>query len=234
MYSVEAYKLNSSSTAILSPLELKRDWQNETGYEHVYKCFPLTLANTMGWGISYPEDLSFMWDGRYTGSSDTVKILKGHNWLTTTRGYATVNFRTGIKFKTDPDVSMLGYPVPNQFIDGFQSFTSLISTSFFMGEWQVAGRITTPNKIITIKAGTPISAVMPISLTHLNNSEIIEKPIQQLDKKEIISNEYASLVGMTNVKGGVLNFYRNATDMYGNKIGEHEIKALKLHYRKGK
>ena len=49
-----------------------------------------------------------------------------------------------------------------------------------------------------------------------------------------MSNEYAALVGMTNVKGGVLNFYRNATDMHGNKIGEHEIKALKLHYRKGK
>jgi hypothetical protein len=75
---------------------------------------------------------------------------------------------------------------------------------------------------------------MPISLTHLNNSEIIEKPIENLKTKEIMSNEYAALVGMTNVKGGVLNFYRNATDMHGNKIGEHELKALKLHYRKGK
>ena len=234
MYSVEVYKLHSNSTAILSPLGLRRDWQDKTNYEHVYKCFPLTLANTMGWGICYPEDLSFIWNGKYKASSDNVKILKGQNWLTTTRGFATVNFRTGFKFKTDPDVSMLGYPVPNQFIDGFQTFTSLISTSFFMGEWQVAGMITTPNKIITIKAGTPIAAVMPISLTNLNNSEIIEKPLENLNSKEVMSNEYAITVGNTNVKGGVTNFYRNATDMHGNKIGDHELKALKLHYKKGK
>jgi hypothetical protein len=75
---------------------------------------------------------------------------------------------------------------------------------------------------------------MPISLTYLNESVIIEKPLSNLNKDEVISNEYASLVGLTNKNGGVMNFYRNATDMHGNKIGEHEIKALKLHYRKGK
>ena len=43
--------------------EVKRNWMDETEEKHAYRCFPLALTNQLGWSISFPEDITFMWDG---------------------------------------------------------------------------------------------------------------------------------------------------------------------------
>jgi len=219
------------SKAIVSPLQVRRDWMDEMPYQHVYKCFPMTLANNYGYGISFPSDISFIWDGNLSGSRNHVKIIEGQQYAYTDRGYATISFFTGIRIKTDQNVSMIAYPVPNQFIDGYQAFTSIISTSFFKSEFQLAGKITRPNQLITIKAGTPVAAIMPISLTEINNSEAIVKPFSELSTEDFLPTEYFQTMANSNRANEVTNFYRDATDHLGNKLGEHEVKAIRLNYK---
>lgn len=223
---ISVYK--SENSANIEQLNIKRDWMEQTSDRHAYNCFPINLTNSLGWGISFPEDISFIWDGVSDSSHNHVKILSGEKWCHPFRSNATISFKTGLTFKTEQDVTTLVMPVPNQFIDGVQCFTSLISTSFFFGEMQVAWRITKANAPITIKANTPVCSIIPISLSKLNNSELILKKIETMPKLNFDGDEYAVESQKIASQGSWSHFYRNGTDHNDNKIGEHEVKTLRL------
>jgi hypothetical protein len=218
------------NSAILSPLSAKREWATDLPYPHAYKCFPITLANQFGWGISFPDDIMFRWNGNYNALDNNIEVFSGHKWLSFTRGWGIVSFHTGLVFKTDENLTMLGYPVPNQFIDGFQVFTSLISTSFFQKPYQLAGQITRAKEMITIKAGTPVGAIMPVSLTDINESTATKKPFADLNMDIQALSDYSDVVTKANKNNEITNFYRNATDHKNKKIGNHELRSIKLWY----
>lgn len=227
MYSIDAYKIRHNP-AIISNLPVKRDWMDETWEAHAYKCFPVTITNSLGWGLSFPEDITFIWDGISDSSDSHVKILSGQEYAYTGRANATVSFNTGWNFKTSENVSLLQMPVPNQFIDGVNPFTTIISTSFFRGEFPCAWRITVPNKKITIKANTPIISIVPISLGEINNSEINLKNASMAPENYFLDKNYVTEMEKLNQEGKWSNFYRDAKDHNGNTLGKHEAKSIKL------
>ena len=96
--------------------------------------------------------------------------------------------------KTKNDVSLMTLPVPNQFISGIHTFTTLLSTSFFSGEIPCVIRVTEPGKIITIKANTPICVILPISLTDLNNSEVNIYDGSLFERSKYNGFEYAKAI----------------------------------------
>lgn len=227
MYKILAYK-NSNQSADISQLQVKRDWMEDTYDRHAYNCFPVNLTNSLGWGISFPEDIVFIWDGVSDASPDHVKILSGEKWCHPFRSNATISFKTGITLKTDEDITTLVMPVPNQFIDGVQCFTTLISTSFFIGEIQVAWRITKPNVPITIPAGTPVCSIIPLGLANLNNSELLVFDSSKMPPLDFNGEEYGIESQRITNSGSWSHFYRNATDHKGNLLGKHEVKTLRL------
>jgi hypothetical protein len=225
---IKAYKTKEGYSD-LNTLPVKRDWMDATWQKHAYHCFPVTLTNTMGWYLSFPEDITFIWDGVSNFDPSHVKILSGEKYAYPGRANGTISFNTGIKFKTEKDVTLLTMPAPNFFIDGASCFTTLISTSFFRADLPVAWMITSPNKEITIPAGHPICSIIPVKLNDLNNSEIrIEKEPedQVVSQKELY--EYSMAINEINKKFSWSDFYRNGTDHKGNDIGQHDVKSLKL------
>lgn len=228
MFEIDVYKISPSAGEI-KQLPVKRDWMDDTDNAHAYKCFPLSLTNSLGWGISFPEDITFIWDGISTSSEpDHVKILSGHKYAYTSRENATISFRTGLLIRTQPNVTMLSIPAPNYILDGVQPLTALISTSFFKGEFPAAWRVTRPNVEITIPAGTPVTSLIPISLADLNNSEAHIKPLYDLEPNFFPGGDYSKIVKDINNSGKWTNFYRDGVDHHGNKIGEHEVKSLRF------
>lgn len=229
MHSIKAFKTRGLDSANIEQISVKRDWMDNTDNSHAYRCFPVTLTNSLGWGLSFPEDISFIWDGISDTSPHHVKILSGEKYVHANRANATISFNTGISFKTDQDITMLQMPVPNMFWEGAQAFTTLISTSFFQGELPVAWRITKPMTVITIKANQPVISLLPISLGSLNNSEIIlqDIPNYNLDD-EYNQEEHIRIVDEIVNSGKWTNFYRDAVDYRGKKIGSHELKSIKL------
>lgn len=226
MYDILVYK-NTEYSANISQLPIKRDWMDKTIDAHAYKCFPVTLTNSLGWGISYPEDISFVWDGISDTSGHHVRILSGHKYCYTERANATISFKTGLVFRTNEDTSLLQMPVPNLFTDEYQAFTTLLSTSFFQGELPCALRILKPNQIITIKANTPISSIIPISLSQIQGSSISYSGIEIL-KPTNYGEKHLDAVKEKTSKGLWTNFYRDAIDPEGNKLGNHEVKSIRL------
>lgn len=214
---------------VISPLPATREWMDNSAEKHAYMCFPVTLTNKLGWGISFPEDIVFIWDGIDDTTPDHVKILKGEEFASAKRCNATISFETGLIFKTDPETTILTMPVPNQFIPGTQCFTTLISTSFYMPELPIAWKITEANKEITIPAGTPVAAVLPISLTELESGyemRIDPNPVEHSYWEEVA--KYGVAAQLKNAVGDWSKMYRDAVDYKGDPVGAHETKSIKL------
>jgi hypothetical protein len=227
----EVYK-DKGPVANIEPLSAKRDWMEATFDKHAYRCLPVTLTNQLGWAISFPEDITFMWDGQISTSGEHVKVLAGEKYIQTGRGQATVSFETGLVFRTPENYSLLTYNVPNMFMEGVAPYTTIISSSFFEGPLPVAWKVTKPFVPITIKAGQPVAAVFPISLTEIQGSVLTVKDIKDLIrvKREIALDldEAVKSAADAAANGGWTDYYRNAIDYMGNKLGKHEAKSLKL------
>lgn len=214
---------------IVEPLAARRDWMDETDNKHAYMCFPLNLTNRLGWGISFPEDIRFIWDGITDTTPDHITVLEGEKYVSTLRGNATLSFTTGLIFKTDEHTTMLAMPVPNQFIRGTQCYTNLISTSFYMHLLPLAWRITEPNIEILIPAGTPVAAVMPISLGRLQSEyELTVMPTYPEGPYWDEVQKYGDAAVIKNGVGDWSKMYRDAVDYNGNSVGAHETKSIKL------
>jgi hypothetical protein len=212
----------------LSTISVKRDWMDNTFDRHAYKCFPVSLANTLGWTFSYPEDISFIWDGVPDSSPGHVTVLSGEEYVSTGRSNATISFNTGLTFQTDKNLSLLLMPVPNQFIDGVQGFTNIISTSVLKTDLPYAWKITKANEIITIPANTPILSIIPISLSDIQDTEI-NLYDENFDQSHYdAAREYGDASFEKSKTGDWTNFYRDAINHKGESIGEHEAKVIKL------
>lgn len=224
---IKAYK-NPSTRVIIEQTKVKREWMDNTAAAHAYKCFPVTLANTIGWSISFMDDIEFIWDGISEAEDSHVKILSDPgNVCSTSRANATISFYTGIFFETDENTTMLQIVPPNYFIDGATPFTSLMSTSFYTEAIPVAWKITRPNTVIKIPAGTPVATFIPISLKKLNETELNIEDMVFTEEFYRVRSE-RSIVWAEKSKEGFTNFYRDAVEYDGTKLGEHEVKSIRL------
>lgn len=223
--------------ATIDQIPLQRDWMDFTFDRHAYQCFPVSLSNRLGWGISFPEDITFIWDGVNDSTSEHVTTIKGERYTHPGRGNRTISFYTGITFDAPDkeDLSLLTMPVPNQFIRGAQCMSTIISPSVLQGEIPVAWMITEPNIEITITAGTPIAAIVPISTSLIQENELVvrsgDAPYMQDDSWKTKMRERGDVSMKLNMAGKWTHFYRDAVDHNGNPDGKHESKKIVMRVR---
>ncbi|CAB5218125.1 hypothetical protein UFOVP204_7 [uncultured Caudovirales phage] len=217
--------------AQIDQLSVKRKWMDDTFDSHAYHCYPVSTANTVGWSLSFPVDVSFIWNGEYQGR-ESVTILEGKEFVYTGRENGTVSFYTGLSFKTDEDYSIFMYNPQNYFKEEWETIAAVISTSFFTNDLPLAIRIKKANEKITIKAGEPVAAFIPISLTNLQNMQLECFNGKVSKERENKIKSYGDKSQEINQRGEWTDFYRDATDEDGNKIGKHEVKVLRLRKNK--
>lgn len=228
MQTIRVQRLDKNS-ATVEQLKATREWMDNTAERHAYMCFPLSLTNRLGWGISFSGDIRAVWDGVEDYSADHVKILEGSEFAYPDRGHGTLSFITRLLIRTDENVSILTMPVPNLFIPGIQTFTTLLSTSFYEGHFPLAMKFTEPNREIFIPAGTPVATILPISISNLQNNfqmEIVDEP----PTPEYIERQskYGEFAEQKNKNADWSNLYRDAVDYDGTPMGKHESKSIKL------
>ena len=213
----------------IKQLTIKRDWMDS----NAYKCLPITLANSYGWGVYSLEDVSLIWDGLMPQDEkdlfqNHIKILKGsEKSIKINNSNFTITLRTGLSFETKEDYTLLIGPAPNEFISGLQGFTTLKSTSFYHQEIEAVYKICKANEIITIEAGKIICAILPVLLNELNNSTLKIFSYKELENS-FDPDEYKKEMVKIHNAGMWANFYRNATDHLGNILGKHDLRVLKL------
>ncbi len=223
-YKIKAYIMDSSVK--IEQLSIKREFFDNFPGKTPYRCLPISSANTVGWGVSFSEDISFIWDGETNNFVNHVKILSGERYIEP-RANQTITFRSGFALKTDENITILVTPVPNQFSYSWDVISFTLSTSFYRNQLEPAITILKPNEIITIKAGTPVFRILPISLSELNES-IIELNKWENADFSVYNKEYTDEMKKYSNGPELHNFYRNATDHKGNSVGNHEVKFLNL------
>lgn len=227
----------SGKYAKIDQLPLQRDWMDFTFDRHAYQCFPVSLSNRLGWGISFPEDIAFVWDGVNDSTAEHVKVLSGDKYVHTGRGNRTISFNTDLTFDLngEGDWSLLTMPVPNQFIRGAQCMTTIISPTALQGELPIAWMILEPNIEITIPAGTPIASVLPISLSGIQEYPVFVKNSRPPYEDEEWNDRMKARGEKSqklNMAGTWTHFYRNAVDHNNEPMGGHEVKkiVMKVNY----
>ena len=212
----------------ISPMSIKRDWMDDTSENHAYRCFPVTQANVVGYSLSCIEDIEFEWDGINDQTPDHVKIFNPERAYSG-RGQSSISMDTGLIFRTDQDVSILAINPVNYFSDEFETMSYVVSTSFYDNPFPLALKARAANKRITIKAGTPVVTIIPISLTQLNNTVIKIVDYKDEDRKRVEANiSYGDAAQVLNSTGEWTDWYRNAVNEKQESLGSHEVKALKL------
>jgi hypothetical protein len=218
------------SQIIIAPMSIKRDWMDVTPEKHAYRCFPVTQANMVGWSLSSAKDIKFVWNGINDTNSENVTILDGLGFTYTGRGQSTVSINTGLTFRSEQNISMLTINPVNYFNDDFETMSSLISTSWLDTGFPLAIKARSANKEITIKAGTPLATIIPISLTAMDNTSIQIFDYSDPDRKREKANQsYGEAAQVINKSGQWTDWYRDAINEKGESSGSHETKVLRLH-----
>jgi hypothetical protein len=167
-------------------------------------------------------------DGVNDQTSDRVQVFSPEGAYSG-RGQSSISLNTGLVFRTDQDVSIFTINPVNYFSDEFETMSSLMSTSFYDNPLPLALKAKTANKTVTIKAGTPVATIIPISLTNLNNTVIeINKYEDPGRKREQANRSYGEASQVVNSSGQWTDWYRNAVNENSDSLGNHEVKVLKL------
>jgi hypothetical protein len=229
MFNISVEKMQGTKFKV-SPMSIKRDWMDATSENHAYRCFPVTQANVVGWNISCEEDIKFIWDGVNDQTDQHITILSSPEGSYSGRGQSSISFNTGLVFRTDQDVSLWTINPVNYFNEDFETMSNLISTSFYDNPLPLAIKARKANQELTIKSGTPIATIIPISLTNLNNTRIQVvgyKDENRLREKSNIA--YGEAAQEVNRSGQWTDWYRDAVNEKGESLGSHEVKTLKLY-----
>jgi antitoxin (DNA-binding transcriptional repressor) of toxin-antitoxin stability system len=215
----------------IEPMSIKRDWMDLTSENHAYRCFPVTQSNVIGWYLSCSEDIIFTWDGINDQTDQHVKIVSPSGSYSG-RGQSSISLNTSLVFRTDPDVSVWTIHPVNYFNDDFETMSSVISTSFYDNPLPLALKAKKANVETIIKAGTPIATIIPISLTHLNNTSIEIVEYKDEDRSRTNANiAYGEAAQVLNSSGNWTDWYRNAVNEKNESVGSHEVKTLKLYVK---
>jgi hypothetical protein len=222
-------EIQKGSGVKIEPLSIKREWMDNIADHHAYICFPVSLTNGLGWGISFPEDIVFIWDGIDTDKEEGhIKVISGHKYVHEGRRSATISLNTETRFVTDENTSMLTMPIPNLFLDSVIPYTTLISTSFYPHPLPAALKVIKPNVEIILPANKPILSVLPISLKKINDTEVEIYDLEITKEENLKHKRYGDAAQAANMRGEWTNFYRNATDENGISVGNHEVKSFRL------
>jgi hypothetical protein len=228
VFKISVEKVNGALFDI-APMSIKRDWMNETSEGHAYRCFPVTQSNVVGWSIFCIEDIEFIWDGINDQTPDHLEIIKAPEGSYGGRGQSSISFHTGLVFRTEKDVSLFTINPVNYFNNDFETMSNVVSTSFYDNPLPLSIKAKKSNQKITIKAGTPIATIIPISLSNLNNSSIEIFDYKDEDRKRLEANmSYGDASQVVNSSGKWTDWYRDAVNEKGETLGEHEVKVLKL------
>jgi hypothetical protein len=222
MHNIDVYIDNPDSpSAKIRPLSIKREWM----HSNTYNCHPIALANTLGYGVYFDHDISFIWEG---SRADGAYGIVGSENIWVGRGEGTVSFVTNLILKTDENTTVLTMPVPNEIFDGAQVVSTILSTSLFTGTFSIVWKLDTPNKEYFVPAGTNIACILPVSLKEIQNSTVNIKnktfPFERVQD----SKDYMAYLKGLNAEGIRPRMYKKAINHKGKVIGKHEVDQILL------
>jgi hypothetical protein len=153
---LEAYAVSDNPQPLV-PAPATRDWMETFSHRHAYRCLPLAVANTYGWQLLLPVDVTAEWNGGMGLEDVSVSCAHPHQ--------AVSNFRCGILtfdvayiFRTSPGYHLLVTGPSNTFKDGIAPMTALVEADWLPYTFTFNYRFTRPGQVHW-EAGEPYAQI---------------------------------------------------------------------------
>ena len=177
---LQCYLIHEDAAPELIPGTPDREWMDAFDSRFPYRCLPLVMANTTGWEILCPTDITIEWNGGPDQSDvviypddmyDNIKHLVTSHF---SRGIVT--FHTGYLFRTPPGWAIWACGAPNHVKDGIAPLTGLIETDWLPFPFTMNWIMTRPG-IVKFKKGEPFCFILPIEHKKIDQFQPVEKSI---------------------------------------------------------
>ncbi len=154
---LECFKLLAAAPELV-PATPRRRWMDESSDRFAYRCLPLSMANSSGWELRLPADVTVRWNGKpgrdgisivaYPGEWPTRMFVQSHF------GEGVVTFITGYLFRTPPGVQVWTAGPPNEVKDGIAPLTGLVETDWLPFPFTMNWKFTRPGEVTFEKGET--------------------------------------------------------------------------------
>lgn len=228
---IKIYKENYDiDFPIVKQGKLKRNFFDKTESGTAYNCPPMSVVNTHGWEFLLPQDVSVIWDGVEDDNMGHTQILSGEMYngeqlVSTDSGMGTVTFFFNCFLETDKDHYCILQQSPNtEYLDVYPLSAIWRSDYFKYHPVFFCWKITTPNKEIVFKKGTPVMFMMNYPIGLLESTDIT---FEKADEGFIETfKKYVRKRAEFFVKNPQTEYPRKNTNFYRDGIGPNDEKFL--------
>lgn len=164
------YRLRDLAPKIV-PGRSERAWMDATDQRFAYRCLPLTIANSFGWELLLPANVSAEWNGGSDLDDISVEVddeaWSGGKLAVSHFGHGVLTFQTGYLFRTDLSVGLLVRGAPNWPRDGIAPLEGLVETDWLPFSFTMNWQFTRPGRV-TFGKGEPFCFISPVGYRALD------------------------------------------------------------------
>lgn len=158
----------------IAPLDLRRDWMDDTIEKFAYKCIPLKIANRYGWTVINPVDFSVSWFGGKSPAnveilSDDPEFLDQN--IITHFGGGTFTIELDFVIKTPEGHSLYLRGVPNKSYGILKPLDAIVETDWLPFPFTYNFMFMEPG-VVEFKKGDPLFCFFPIERNTVENFSI--------------------------------------------------------------
>ena len=170
-----------SPIARLQAAPHKRQWMDDTDVHFAYRCLPLVIANSHGWEVLCPCDVTARWDGG-SGINGVVVATPETYAASSHFGGGILTFLVPYLFRTDPGINLMVQGPMNRPKDGIQALSAVVETDWAVAPFTMNWKFTRPDHLIKFEKDEPYCHVFPVA----RNLETVEpKLVSILEDKEL-------------------------------------------------
>jgi hypothetical protein len=183
---LEAYALSDNPQALV-PAPPRRDWMDAIHGGHAYRCLPLAVANTYGWQLLLPVDVTAEWNGGPALEDIVIDCAREHQAVSNF-AHGILTFDVGYIFRTAMDFHLLVTGPSNAGKDGVAPMTAVVESDWLPYSFTVNYRFTRPGRV-RWQAG---DAYAQICVVRANVQERIQPIVRRLDENPQLAADHAA------------------------------------------
>ncbi|ESQ80995.1 DUF6065 family protein [Asticcacaulis sp. YBE204] len=177
---LECFIVQNGAREII-PGRTDRDWMDAFANRFPYRCLPLTMANSTGWELIVPEDITIEWNGGHLATDITITADRPgayvDHFVQSHFSHGIVTFHTGYLFRTPPGWALWASGAPNQVKDGIVPLTGLVETDWLPFPFTMNWKMTRPG-IVHFEKGESFCFINVVEHKKLDDIQPVIKPIE--------------------------------------------------------
>lgn len=158
---------------VIRPCGPRRDWMDKTPKKYIYRCVPLTAANTMGWELLNPVAADINWTGGDMNTDVTVTMAQPHRFGPTSHfGCGTITWYLPFLFRTSSDLGLIATGPANHGRNDAVALDAFIRTDWLPFPFTMNWRLTRSNDTVSFARGEAICRIFPFPIAMLDETTL--------------------------------------------------------------